>query len=246
MASAPHTAEVYKEKRIPKGEVKFKDFNLKDFQKPVIEFLHNNQIAILVADPGCAKSTLALYYALTKLRKKEYERIVITKPLVVVGDDIGFLPGTVAEKVAEYLVSYEDIIDNLVGIQEREKLFREKLIVFEPVQYVRGRTFDNSLIIFDEMQGCKLHDLITFTTRMSDTSKLIMLTDPYQSDIKHSGVHDFLNIMLESKEEALLKIAGNIDIMELGEEFQMRSKLIQIIYNKYKVHLKSKEEQKQN
>jgi phosphate starvation-inducible PhoH-like protein len=228
MASAPHTDEVYKQKRVPKGEVKFKDFQLRDFQKPVIEFIHNKQMSVLIADPGCSKTTLALYFALTKLRKREYERIIITKPIVEVGVSIGFLPGSIEEKVESYLISYTDIIDKLVGVQEREKLFKEKQIVFEAIQFSRGRTYESSIIILDEAQGCTLHELMTFATRTHESSKLIIMADPLQSDIKHTGISEFLEIVSDEEQ---------IGIMELGEEFQMRSQLVQRIYKKYKEHI---------
>lgn len=224
MSSKPHTDPVYKEKRVPKGPIKF-NITLDDLQKEVKTFIEDHPISLLVADPGCGKTTIAMYYALMQLRKKNFERIIITKPIVEVGASMGFLPGTAEEKIASYLESYETIIDVIVGKQEREKLFSQEKVVFKPIQYVRGNNFLNAIIIFDEAQGCTLHELISFVTRMGDSSKMIILTDPFQSDVKKSGITDFLKIMKDIK---------GVGIKELDERFQKRSALIQEIYKKYK------------
>lgn len=230
MASKPHTDEVYKEKKVIKGEFKFK-ISLSEIQKPLISFIEDDQITVFKADPGCGKTTIAMLYALTKLRKGLYDQILITKPIIEVGASMGFLPGSADEKIAQYMSSYENTIDKIVGQPEREKMFKDKRIIFKPIQFVRGENFENSLIIFDEAQGCTLHELISFTTRMNEGSKMIILTDPNQADIKNTGIHEFLNILSDTE---------GIGIKELGEEYQMRSPLIQAIYKKYKAHLASK------
>lgn len=224
MASKPATDPVYDLKKAPKGPIKF-NLTLTELQKTVVDFIESNKISIITADPGCAKSTIAVHYALTKYRKKDYEKIIITKPTVEIGSPLGFLPGTPEEKVEQYVASYLDIMHKIVGVEETERLFSKELVEFKPIQFVRGSTMENSVIIFDEAQGCTLHEIISFVTRMSDSSKLIILTDPFQADIKHTGIHDFLTIMED--------IEG-VGIKELGEDFQMRSKLIQTIYGKYK------------
>lgn len=230
MSSKPHTDSVYKQKKIIKGDFKF-HISLSPIQKPLIEYIESNKITVLKADPGCGKTTIAMLYGLTKLRKGDYDKMIITKPIIEVGTSMGYLPGTKEEKIEEYLASYYDVIDKIVGPQERDKLFKDERIMFKPIQFTRGKNMENSFIVFDEAQGCTLHESISFVTRMNDSSKMIILTDPFQADIKNSGIHDLLNIL------------SNIDgvgIKELGEEFQMRSPLIQSIYKKYKDFLSDK------
>lgn len=224
MGSNHHADSVFKEKRIPKGPIKF-NIQLEENQKEVASQIDSSKISIVVADPGCGKTTISLFYALGQLRKRNYENLIITKPIVEVGTSIGFLPGTIQEKIDIYMESYYSTIDKIAGVKEREKLFSNENIIFKPIQYIRGNNFDNSIIIFDEAQGCTLHEIVSFVTRMSSTSKMIILTDPFQTDIKNSGIKSFIQIV-EGIED--------VKIINLNESFQKRSPLIQSIYKKYK------------
>jgi len=224
MPSKPHTDEVYNQKRVPKGDFKF-HIELTPLQKTVIEFIHQNKISVIKADPGCGKTTIAMTYAITQLRKREFDKIVITKPVVEVGSSLGFLPGTAEEKICLHFQIYINAIDQIVGSQEREKLFKQEKVIFKPIQFVRGDNIDSSIIIYDECQGSTLHEAISFITRMKESSKMIVLTDPFQSDIKNTGIHNLIDILSDVE---------GVGIRELGEEFQMRSPLIQTIYKKYK------------
>jgi len=227
MASKPHTDKVYKEKRIPKTPPKF-GISLEENQKEIVELIKKNQITLLIADPGCGKTTIALFHALTELRKGNIDKIVLTKPIVEVGKSIGFLPGTADEKIEQYLRSYTDNMEKIVGKLETEKLFKEERVIFEPIQFCRGISFENSCIIADEIQGASLHEQISFITRKSSTSQLILMADPFQTDIRNTGIFELIKI-LENEE--------NIGIRELDESFQKRDILIQKIYKKYKAHL---------
>lgn len=227
MASKVHTDEVYKRKKVLKSPIKFK-INLEENQKEVIEFIKNHKISMILADPGCGKTTMAMYHALTELRKGNKEKILITKPIVEIGTSMGYLPGSKEEKISSYIESYETIIEKIVGPQEKEKLFREESIIFKPIQYVRGNNFEDSVIIFDEAQSCSLHEIISFATRICESSQLIVLADPYQSDVKKSGIFDFINICGKIEE---------IGVKYLDETFQKRSILIQKLYKEYKNYI---------
>jgi len=230
MTSKHHTDDVYKEKKIPKNPRQL-EITLDENQKEVVEFIRNNKITLLLADPGCGKTTIALHYALTELRKKNIEKVILTKPIIEIGRSMGFLPGTSDDKVEQYLRSFVDNMEKLVGKSETHKLFMEKKVIFEPIQYCRGVTFENCCIIADEIQGATLHEQVSFITRKSTSSKLILMADPFQSDIKNTGIFDLIEI---------LKNEEGIGIKELDESFQKRDELIQRIYKKYKVHLFNK------
>ena len=227
MSSKPHTDKIYKEKRVPKNQPKF-GISLEENQKEIVEFIKSNQITLLIADPGCGKTTIALYHALTELRKKNIEKIILTNPIVEVGKSIGFLPGTADEKIEQYLRSYTDNMEKIIGKLETEKLFKEGVVIFEPIQFCRGISLENSCIIADEIQGASLHEQISFITRKSSTSQLILMADPFQTDVKNSGIFDLIQI---------LKDEEGIGIRELDESFQKRDILIQKIYKKYKAHI---------
>jgi phosphate starvation-inducible PhoH-like protein len=198
-------------------------------QKKVLNFFRSNSISLLTGDPGTGKTFCALYYALMLLKDKAISEIVISKPIVEVGKSMGFLPGTEEEKVEAYMASYASNIDKIAGMGSYKYLLMNKKIRFEPVNFVRGTTFDNALVILDEAQGLTLHELVTFSTRLSQTSQLIMMGDPFQADIRNSGFTTFIDVIAND-------IPG-VGKMELGEEYQMRHPMIVQLYKNYKQHL---------
>lgn len=198
-------------------------------QKTIINFFRSNSISILTGDPGTAKTFTACYYGLMLLRDRAISKIIISKPIIEVGKSMGFLPGDLKEKTDSYMSSYKSNIDKIAGFGKFESLSNAGKIVFEPVNFVRGDSFDDALVVLDEAQGLTLHELITFATRVSQTSSLIMMGDPYQADIKNSGFVTFMD-----------KIANGVDgvgNMHLGEEYQMRHPMIVQLYKNYKQHL---------
>jgi len=198
-----------------------------DKQKGVINFLIENQISLLTGDPGTGKTFMSLYYGLKQLNAGEFEKIVITKPPIETGKSIGFLKGSEDDKLAPYKLSYIDIIEKLLGKDIATGVIRNK-VVFEPIGFCRGRTYENSIIILDEVQNCELSEIISFATRVHESSKLIILGDQYQTDIRKSGLLDFINIC---------NGVDGVGIYHLDESFQMRSPIITALYNNYKKFL---------
>lgn len=209
----------------------YMQLELKSNQKEIVNFLKSNHISILTGDPGTAKTTMAMYRAIEALFFGEVEQIIITKPIVECGKSMGFLPGTADEKIAPYIESYIDVVVDLVGKFECGKLFNGKKIIFKPIQFVRGKTFKHSYIIYDEVQNSEVHEIISFATRIHDTSKMIILGDGTQSDIRNSGIEDAI---------AILEPVTGVGFRELGDDYQMRSQIICDIYENYKQYLKKK------
>ena len=197
-------------------------------QKPVINFFRSNNISILTGDAGTGKTFCALYYALMMLRDNAIEKIVISKPLIEVGSSIGFLPGTEEEKSNVYMDSYYNTIKKIIGEGALKYLLNGKKIEFQPVNFVRGTTFENTLVIMDEAQGLTLHELVTFATRLHENSQMLILGDAFQADIKRSGLTPFIDIS---------KGVDRIGHMELGDEYQMRNPMIVHLYKNYKAYL---------
>lgn len=198
-------------------------------QKKVLNFFRSNSISILTGDPGTGKTYSACYYGLSLIKASAINKIIISKPIVEVGKSMGFLPGDLKEKTDVYMSSYISNIDKIGGEGRFRQLSNGGKVVFEPVNFVRGDTFENALVILDEAQGLTLHELITFVTRLSETSQLIIMGDPYQADIKNSGLIPFIK-----------EIATGIDgigHMELGDEYQMRHPMIVGLYKNYKKYL---------
>jgi phosphate starvation-inducible PhoH-like protein len=216
-----------KEKRLSKsaGGSQKMEATLAPHQKEVSNFLRSNDISIVIGMAGCAKDFVQLYRAVDALLNKEIEGIVITKPIVEVGKSIGFLPGEANEKTAPYERSFYENLEKLVGKQTAASL--KPKITFEHVGFVRGNTFkERNIVIISEIQNFTLHELITYVTRLPESSKLFMNGDPDQIDIKNSGIFDFLKIM-----DGL----DGVGIMTLDPDVhQMRRKLIVDIMKRYK------------
>lgn len=202
-------------------------------QKRIVNNFIENKITILTGDPGTGKTTIALHYAIRQLLEGEFERIIISKNPVETGASIGFLPGEIEDKLAPYKQSYIDVIVKLVGKLKANDLIKGNKIVFEPIGFVRGKTFENAVIVGDEIQNLDLGSLISFISRIDHTSKIILLGDEFQTDINKtkSGLMPLLKIV-----EGI----NSIKHIELGDEFQMRAKIITDIYKNYKKFLNSK------
>jgi phosphate starvation-inducible PhoH-like protein len=158
-----------------------------------IEFKHDQGLAyaafkqhdvlFLIGPAGTGKSFLACAFAIEQILSKERRKIVITRPIVEAGESLGYLPGEFEEKVHPYMMPLYDCIDKLVG---REGAWRDKVnqsIEVCPLAYMRGRTFDNAVCIFDEAQNATMMQLKLFLTRFGENSKIIVTGDPTQSDL---------------------------------------------------------------
>ena len=229
--STPFKKETKKEKVVEhtltsSKVVKDKE-ELKPHQKPVSNFLRQNDVSVLIADAGCAKDFVQMYRAIEGLKTKEFERIIICKPIIEagVGAGIGFLPGSIEEKTSVYLKSFYDSVDKIVG-KEHSNPIKAKM-QFEHVGFQRGNTFpDYSIIILSELQNLTASQAHTYITRLPQTSKMFISADSSQSDLgMKSGLNDFL--------ESISGIENyGIAILD-SEKHQMRRKEITQITKKY-------------
>lgn len=203
--------------------------DLFEIQKPISNFLKSNEISIITGAPGSAKDFICLYTALELLTNKETENIVLTKPIVEVGRSMGFLPGDLNEKLDPYRKSFDDIIHTIIGKEESQAIKRIKSkISFEPINFIRGNTFKDSVVILSEAQNCTLHEIISFMTRLDKSSKMFINGDMMQSDIGNkSGLKDVINI--------ISKVEG-IEDKTLGDEFQTRNPMIVKLNKEYIKH----------
>lgn len=216
--------EKVKESTLTLNKKENKLATLKPHQKPVANFLRQNDISIILAEAGCSKDFVQMYRALEGLEEGEFEKIIITKPICELGKSVGFLPG-LDEKFEPYLKSFYANITKIKG-REVGGALKDK-IIFEHIGFQRGNTFPlYSAIILSEAQNMTLHELISYVSRVPDTSKLFINADMLQSDIGNkSGLMDFLTIMSG--------IQG-VGILELDPvKHQMRRKIITDINKKY-------------
>lgn len=160
----------------------------------------NDNIA-LVGSAGTGKTFIGLYFALEAALQKNtpFHQVILVRS-VVPTREIGFLPGSISEKVDVYQAPYKNICDELFHEEKAyQNLINAHVLDFETTSYIRGKTFDNAIILVDEMQNLNFHELDSVITRMGKNSRIIFCGDYLQSDFtnegEREGVNKFLNVM---------------------------------------------------
>jgi phosphate starvation-inducible PhoH-like protein len=189
MASKPHTDEVYRPKRIPKNPIKFK-LQLNEEQKEAKAVILENTITLLAGGAGSGKTLLACNVALDGLLRRQYDKIIITRPTVS-KEEIGFLPGDLREKMDPWV---QPIYQNFFALYDKakiEKLIDDGKIEIVPVSFMRGRTFLESMIIVDEAQNVTHEQMEMITSRIGLRSKMMICGDQHQTDLKKKSESGF-------------------------------------------------------
>ena len=183
-----------------------------DTQKIVFETWKKGQNQFLFGAAGTGKTFISLYLALKDIfdQKTKYEKVILVRSLIPTRD-IGFLPGDEEDKSALYQVPYQNMVQFMFEMPNEQafnslydKLKGQGSLYFLSTSFLRGLTFDNSIIIVDECQNLNFHELDTIITRVGQDSKIVFCGDFDQSDLlKHNeknGLHDFLRILEEMEE----------------------------------------------
>ena len=160
--------------------IKFTDSQLKFFRS-----IGDNFLTVCTGPAGTAKTFVACYAALDLIKKGEQKRIILARPAVESGENLGFLPGSVDEKIAPYMEGYTSNMEKILKSKEKIKLMIDKKIIdMQPLAFMRSRTFDDSILILDEAQNADLRQIMLVVTRMGQNSKIIICGDITQWDIK--------------------------------------------------------------
>ena len=156
-------------------------------QKLVIESIKNNEITIVSGLPGTGKTYLACAEALKLIKTKpKYKKILLVKSVIQLpGEELGFLPGDLKDKLDPYMISFIDNFEKIIGESLTNKLRELGLIQIQPLAFVRGRSIDNTIIVVDEAQNISIQNMRTLMTRIGDNSKMVILGDVKQKDIKN-------------------------------------------------------------
>jgi phosphate starvation-inducible PhoH-like protein len=190
-------------------------------QKQAFEAWEDDDNLVLAGTAGTGKTFIALYMALEELLDPDsfYRRLVIIRSIVPTRD-IGFLPGTAEEKKDMYNIPYKNICAELFGdVGAYNKLVTSRQIEFESTSFIRGSTFDDSIIIVDEMQNLTFHELDSVITRVGRNSKIIFCGDYKQSDFKFQdekdGLFKFMTILEQMKNFSIVQFGWD-DIVRSG------------------------------
>jgi phosphate starvation-inducible PhoH-like protein len=171
-----------KQKKVLKNDIKYA-ITLNDEQKETKRLIRENQIVVITGRAGCGKSLVSAQTALDFIFKKEYDSIYVTRAAVEVGHSLGFLPGSLNEKFDPYLEAFQE---NLVKCYDKVKidvLIQEGRVVALPVQFIRGKTVDDILVV-EEAQNLTKAEMLAILTRLGKNGRIIINGDNEQKDIK--------------------------------------------------------------
>lgn len=202
-------------------------------QRRYIGTISRSDIVFGIGPAGTGKTYLAMAAAIASLKKKEVERVILTRPAVEAGEHLGFLPGDLQDKVDPYLRPLYDALYDILG-QETYVKYREKgIIEIAPLAYMRGRTLDDSFIILDEAQNCTPEQMKMFLTRLGFGSKAVITGDITQVDLPRGKTSGLIQI------QKVLKGVEGIGFCYLHESDVVRHPLVQRIIQAYDVYDKS-------
>lgn len=199
-------------------------------QRRYLEAIRQFDITFGIGPAGTGKTYLAMAMATSALRDATANRLILTRPAVEAGEALGFLPGDLQEKLAPYLRPLYDALHDMLPAEEIQRLMERGTIEIAPLAYMRGRTLNNSFIIFDEAQNSTMEQMFMFLTRLGHNSKAVITGDLTQIDLprqKPSG-------LLEAR-QALARVDG-IGVVELGKRDVIRHPLVARIVQAYEEH----------
>lgn len=187
-----------------------------DKQKDLIEALRSSSQVLILGPAGTGKTYVTATFAADLYVTKQIDKIVITRPHVAVGKDLGFLPGTLEEKTYPWALPVLDVLTKHLGKGTVDTAIKNGNIEMAPLALMRGRSFDDSFIIVDETQNITTHELKMLLTRVGENSKIVLNGDAQQSDLKEA---DGLSKIIHLAKKHMLPVP----IIEFGIEDIIRS-----------------------
>ena len=196
-------------------------------QKKYVDAIEDNTITFGIGPAGTGKTYLAMAKAVAALQAKKVNRIILTRPAVEAGEKLGFLPGTLSEKIDPFLRPLFDALHDMIDVDSIPRLMQTGVIEVAPLAYMRGRTLNDSFIILDEAQNTTPEQMKMFLTRLGFGSKMVITGDVTQVDLPN-GVRSGLRIISD-----ILQDIDDISFMELTAEDVVRHRLIGDIVKAY-------------
>lgn len=155
-------------------------------QKSFNNLIKTNTLIVVSGPAGTSKTFTACYTALELLSNKIIDEIIITKPLIESSVSMGFLPGSIDEKVSPYMKSYISTFNKIIGVEKTQELITNDIIRIETLNFMRGETYDNSILLLDEGQNLEMKDLMLWSTRLGKNSKAVLMGDTSQYDVSEN------------------------------------------------------------
>lgn len=199
-------------------------------QKKLVNFLDDdtNKIVISLGPAGTGKTLFSCQKAITELKREEIQKIIITRPVVTVEEEIGFLPGNIVKKMDPWTKPIFDIFLDYYTKNELDLMLNSGKIEICPLAFMRGRTFKNAFILADEMQNSSPNQMKMLTTRIGMNTRLVITGDLNQTDIiRENGLHDFVSKIERYNDTELIKI------VKFNNEDVERSDIVKKVLNIY-------------
>lgn len=197
-------------------------------QRRMVDSILTNDMLFAVGPAGTGKTYTAVALAVRALKGKEVRRIILTRPAVESGENLGFLPGDLKEKLDPYMQPLYDALRDMIPHEKLDSYLESGIIQIAPLAFMRGRTLDNAFVILDEAQNTTHAQMKMFLTRMGKNAKFIITGDPGQIDLPRKQVSGLKEALLS------LKDMSGIDMIYLDDKDVMRHELVKRIIEAFK------------
>lgn len=210
-------------------------------QRKMVDLALSKDMIFAIGPAGTGKTYTAVALAVRALKNKEVKRIILTRPAVEAGENLGFLPGDMKDKLDPYMQPLYDALNDMIPAEKLKAFIEERIIQIAPLAFMRGRTLDNAFVILDEAQNTTIQQMKMFLTRMGRSAKFVVTGDLTQIDLpsrQKSGLRHSLDLLAK---------VNDIGTVYLNEKDVIRHQLVMQIIQAYKQEqLKEKESGKHN
>lgn len=197
-------------------------------QRKIVDFSKTKDLVFAVGPAGAGKTYTAVALAVKALKEKQVKRIIMTRPAVEAGENLGFLPGDLKEKLDPYMQPLYDGLRDMIPAEKLETLIENGTIQIAPLAFMRGRTLDNAFVILDEAQNTTHAQMKMFLTRMGKSAKFLITGDPGQIDLPRRVTSGLKEALL------VLKDVDGVGMVYLDDKDVIRHKLVKKIISAYK------------
>ncbi|HBU77573.1 MAG TPA: phosphate starvation-inducible protein PhoH [Muricauda sp.] len=197
-------------------------------QRRLVDACKKDDMVFAIGPAGTGKTYTGVALAVKALKEKQVRRIILTRPAVEAGENLGFLPGDLKEKLDPYMQPLYDALRDMIPSEKLEKYIEDGTIQIAPMAFMRGRTLDNAFVILDEAQNTTHAQMKMFLTRMGKNAKFLLTGDPGQIDLPRRVISGLKEALL------ILKDVEGISIIYLDDKDVIRHKLVKKVIDAYK------------